>query len=78
MTLSLDEQVAEELHDAVEQGLARSQSSLVEDAVAQYLVRARREALRTAYGDAAEDPAFLSDLEAVRRDFQQTDEEMDR
>jgi hypothetical protein len=77
LTLLVDAGVLEGMRRAVGEGWAPSQSALVQEAVTEYLVAKEREALQKAYGDAASDPGFLADVEAVRRDFRFADADPD-
>jgi Arc/MetJ-type ribon-helix-helix transcriptional regulator len=74
ITLVMEESVVYGIRDAVEAGLAKSQSGLVHDAVLEYLDAARRRALAESYDAAASDPEFLKDVERVRKDFEHADE----
>ena len=65
VTLSLDGSVLRRMQDAVEEGVARSQSSLVSEAVTEYLARRKQEWLRDEYAAAARDPRFIADNDDV-------------
>lgn len=69
VTLLFTPDIAGEVQRAVECGLARSQSALVEEAVVAHLARIRQRALAEAYVAAAGDEAFLADIERVNHDF---------
>lgn len=76
MTFVIEESIAYGIQAAVDAGLAKSQSSLVRDAVAEHLDTLRRRALEEGYAAAAQDPMFLHDMERVTRDFEPADEEV--
>ena len=57
---------------------AKSKSAVVADALALYFAERDREALARVYAEAARDPAFQADNEAVLRDFAALDAEADR
>ncbi len=57
---------------------ARTKSAVVADALATYFAKRDREALAAVYAEAARDPAFQADNEAVQRDFAALDAEVDR
>lgn len=76
VTLVMEEGLVYGIREAVEAGIADSQSGLVQEAVRQYLEVLRRRALGKAYADAARDPAFLADVDQVRKDFERADEEI--
>jgi hypothetical protein len=54
---------------------AKSKSAVVADALALYFAERDREALAQIYAEAARDPAFRADNEAVLRDFAALDAE---
>jgi len=54
---------------AVGAGLAPNRSAFVEAAVEEKLTRTRRATLYQAYAAAAQDPAFLADMQAVEAAF---------
>lgn len=76
VTLLVCEETAEALRRAVAEGYARSQSSFVEQAVRAYETAVTRERIREDYREAARDPAFLEDLQAIARDFAEVDAEL--
>jgi hypothetical protein len=76
VTYSLPHGVASEL-DRRSAGSARGKSRLVAEALAFYFSAQDRQALAVLYAEAAEDPLFRSDNEAVLRDFVSLDREVD-
>lgn len=64
--------VADAVREAVAAGAAESQNSFVEEAILRRLAELRRDRLYAAYGAAASDPAFVTDMEAVTRSFEPT------
>lgn len=77
MTYSLPEHVAREV-DARNAGSEQGKSRLVAEALAFYFADKDRQALALAYAEAAQDPEFQADNEAVQRDFAALDQEADR
>ncbi|HEX9697241.1 MAG TPA: hypothetical protein VGB64_13125 [Actinomycetota bacterium] len=75
VTLAMEESVVYDLKQAVDAGLAKSQSRLVQDAVVNYLDEARRRALRDAYAAAAADPLFVADVDDLQNAFADSDDE---
>lgn len=75
VTLLLDEAVVERMRSAVERGFAPSQSAVVSEAVVEYGEKRRREELRRAYEEAANDPLFLEDIRTIQREFEPLDDE---
>lgn len=57
---------------------AQTKSAVVADALARYFTEKDREALAGIYAQAARDPAFQADNEAVLRDFAVLDAEAER
>ena len=57
---------------------AKSKSAVVAAALALYFAERDREALAQVYAEAAQDPAFQADNEAVLRDFAALDAEAER
>lgn len=76
VTYSLPEQVAREV-DLRNAGSERSKSRLVAEALAFYFAAQDRRALALVYSEAAQDPAFQADNEAVQQDFAALDREAD-
>ena len=76
VTYSLPDTVARELDRRASQS-SGSKSRLVAEALAFYFAAQDRRALSVLYSEAAEDPQFVSDNEAVQRDFAALDREMD-
>lgn len=76
VTYSLPEPVVREL-DARSAGSERGKSRLVAEALAFYFAAQDRGALALVYAEAARDPGFQTDNEAVRRDFAALDQEVD-
>lgn len=78
VTLVMDEGLFYDVQQAVQSGLARSQSGLVSQALTEYLAAAHSAAIARSYEDASRDPAFLADLDQVQSDFHAADAESDR
>lgn len=76
-TYSLPAHLVAEL-DRRTAGASTSKSSVVADALALYFAEKDREALAGIYAEAARDPAFQADNEAVLRDFAPLDAEADQ
>jgi predicted transcriptional regulator len=76
VTYSLPDAVAREL-DRRASGSPRGKSRLVAEALAFYFAAQDRRALSVLYAEAAEDPQFMRDNEAVQRDFAALDRELD-
>jgi len=76
VTYSLPEPVACEV-DQRSAGSERGKSRLVAEALAFYFAAQDRRALAVLYREAAEDPQFRADNEAVLRDFASLDHEVD-
>lgn len=74
VTYSLPESVAHEL-DLRNAGLARGRSRMVAEAIAFYFAEHDKKALAALYAEAARDPQFLADNEAIREDFASLDRE---
>jgi hypothetical protein len=77
VTYSLPEQVAREI-DARHAGSEQGKSRLVAEALAFYFADQDRRALAAVYSEAAQDPQFQADNEAIQRDFAALDREADR
>ena len=75
VTLVLPEETASRLKRAVEEGIAVSQASIVHEAVTEYFTRLSREKRARLWKQAAEDPEFLKDMDAIRSDFRYADED---
>ncbi len=58
--------------------MAKSKSAVVADALTRYFAERDREALAEIYAEAARDPMFQADNEAVLRDFVALDSEAGR
>jgi Arc/MetJ-type ribon-helix-helix transcriptional regulator len=78
VTYSLPEELVEEVRAVVRDGAAPSYSAFVEQALAEGVRCAREQQLAAAFRDAAEDPAFLDDVDETMRDFRGTDAEQER
>ncbi len=76
VTYSLPELVTSEL-DRRSVGSARGKSRLVAEALAFYFAAQDKRALAVLYAEAARDPQFRSDNEAVQEDFAALDREVD-
>ena len=74
VTYSLPEPVAHEV-DLRSAGSERGKSRLVTKALALYFAAQDRRALALVYSEAAQDPEFQADNEAVRQDFATLDHE---
>lgn len=61
--------LAEAVREVVAAGAAESQNAFVERALLRELAELRRERLFAAYAEAAGDPEFNSDMNAVSRSF---------
>src|SRR6266571_4601913 len=77
VTYSLPEHVAREV-DLRHAGSEQGKSRLVAEALAFYFADQDRRALAAVYSEAAQDPEFQADNEAVQRDFAALDREADR
>jgi len=77
VTYSLPEVVVREL-DRRSAGSERGKSRVVAEALAFYFAVQDRKALAVLYAEAAEDPQFRADNEAVQQDFASLDREVDR
>lgn len=77
VTFVFDAGIVERIKREVETGAAASKSGLVQEAVAEYLSRREREALRAAYARAAADPSYASDVENVMNEFEVSDGQAD-
>lgn len=77
VTYSLPEAVAREV-DRRCAGSERGKSRLVAEALAFYFAAQDRRALALLYAEAAQDPQFKADNDAVRTDFAALDHEADR
>ena len=69
VTLRLHTRVTEAVRAAVAAGEAPSTDAFVEEAVVAALRERRRERLYAAYAEAAQDPAFVAEMEDVSRAF---------
>jgi hypothetical protein len=76
VTYSLPEPVVQEL-DVRSAGSERGKSQLVAEALTFYFAAQDRGALALLYAEAAQDPEFQIDNEAVRKDFAALDQEVD-
>ena len=76
VTYSLPESVAREL-DRRSAGSERGKSRMVAEALAFYFSAQDKQALAVLYGQAAQDPQFRADNEAVQEDFAFLDREAD-
>jgi hypothetical protein len=77
VTYSLPEHVAREV-DVRNAGSEQGKSRLVAEALAFYFADQDRRALARLYAEAAQDPEFQADNDAVQRDFAVLDREADR
>jgi hypothetical protein len=76
VTYSLPEPVAQAV-DLRSAGAERGKSRLVAEALVFYFAAQDRRALELVYSEAAQDPEFQADNEAVRQDFASLDHEVD-
>lgn len=76
VTYSLPEPVAQEV-DLRSAGSERGKSRLVAEALAFYFAAQDQRALALVYSEAAQDPEFRADNEAVQQDFAALDHEAD-
>ena len=76
VTYSLPEPVAHEV-DLRSAGSERGKSRLVAEALAFYFAAQDRRALALVFSEAAQDPEFQADNEAVHKDFAALDREAD-
>ena len=76
VTYSLPEPMAHEV-DLRSAGAERRKSRLVAEALAFYFAAQDRRALALVYSEAAQDPEFQADNEAVQQDFASLDHEAD-
>jgi hypothetical protein len=74
VTYSLPDAVAREL-DRRSAGSEQSKSRMVAEALAFYFAAEDRRALGAVYAEAARDPEFAADNEAIQRDFAALDRE---
>ena len=73
VTYSLPEELIEDIACVVREGAAPSYSAFVEEALTEKVRAAREEALAAAFGQAAADPAFLTDVEDTMEAFKHID-----
>jgi Arc/MetJ-type ribon-helix-helix transcriptional regulator len=78
VTYSLPAAVVSEVREVVQSGAAESASAFVASALTEALRVARERRLAEEFREAASDPAFLSDLAEVEKDFQAADAEAGR
>ena len=76
VTCSLPEPVAREV-DRRTKGSERNKSRLVAEALAFYFAAQDTRALAVLYAEAADDPLFTADNEAIQADFASLDREVD-
>jgi Arc/MetJ-type ribon-helix-helix transcriptional regulator len=69
MTFQLDAAIAKAIRDAVKSGEAPSANVFVEDAVRERLRTRRQARVYSAYSNAARDPAFLEEMQALDGSF---------
>jgi Arc/MetJ-type ribon-helix-helix transcriptional regulator len=68
-SFTLHEDVVQAVDAAVKAGEIENQSAFVEAAIEEKLRRSKRAKLYRAYGAAAQDPAFMADMQAVSAQF---------
>jgi metal-responsive CopG/Arc/MetJ family transcriptional regulator len=78
VTFSLREDLLAALDQAVAQGAASSKNALVERALVHELRELRRQARRSQWQEASQDPAFRQDIEEIDATFQSVDAETAR
>ena len=78
VTFILREDLLAALDRAVAQGAASSKNALVERALMRELRELRRQARRSQWQPAAQDPAFRDDIEQIDATFQPADAETAR
>lgn len=76
VTYSLPDELLEQVRAVVSEGAAPSYSAFVERALTEEVRRAREKKLAEAFREAAEDPAFLADVDETMRDFRASDAEL--
>lgn len=77
VTYSLPARLVAELDQRTAEA-AKTKSAIVAEALTLYFAELDREALAAVYREAAQDPLFLADNEAVLRDFAALDAEVER
>ena len=77
VTYSLPEELLEQVRAVVSEGAAPSYSAFVERALTEEVRRAREKKIATAFREAAEDPAFLADVDETMREFRSSDSELE-
>ena len=78
VTFSLREDLLAALDQTVAQGAASSKNALVERALVHELRELWRQARRSQWQEAAQDPAFREDIEEIDATFQSVDAETAR
>lgn len=68
-TFVLDEELVDEIKEAVKNGLFKSMNSFVEAAIKEELERIRKIRIKSAIIDASNDPLFLADIKEIEKDF---------
>jgi Arc/MetJ-type ribon-helix-helix transcriptional regulator len=68
-TFVLDEELVDEIKEAVKNGLFKSMNSFVEAAIKEELERIRKIRIKSAITDASKDPLFLADIKEIEKDF---------
>jgi hypothetical protein len=61
--------IADAVREVVDEGMYGSQNAFVEDALVRRLREIRQARLYETYAEAAADPDFMADMDAVARDF---------
>lgn len=72
-TFVLDEHMVLEVKEVVGEGLFKSMNAFVEAAIRDELAKIKKERIRKAFMEASKDRLFLSDIEAIERDFEFAD-----
>jgi len=77
-TFFLSEDILSEIKELIAIKGVRSQNALVEEALREYISRAKRELRRQQYLEASKDPLFLADIEEIEKAFKHADAETAR
>ncbi len=77
-TFFLSEDILSEIKELIAVKGVRSQNALVEEALREYISRAKREIRHQQYLEASKDPLFLADIEEIEKAFKHADAETAR
>ena len=72
-TFVFDDHIMAEVKKIVDKGLFKSMNAFVETAIKDELERLKKEQIREALRDAANDPLFLADIKEIENDFKHAD-----